>query len=145
MFSIPSIILTPLCTTQGALRCGPLQQSGPHPDAVYVHSLTHPACSSPPTSVFNQLVPFINGNTGKKEFDGESLTSSLDFILFFSEPDFTSRSTTTPRPTCFKNDSLFKPGMGILDHRNPFQPLTSTDQEMRNVKDRRYFSFMFGF
>ncbi len=36
-----------------------------------LHSLTlqHPARSSPPTSVFNQLVPFISGNTGKKEFD----------------------------------------------------------------------------
>lgn len=129
VLTIPYIILTPLCTIQGG---SPLWA----PASVWttsrcclcsnpLHSLTHPACSSPPTSVFNQLVPFISGNTGKKEFDSQPR-------FFFPKPDFTSRPTTTPRPTCFQAtiESLLKPGGGILDHRNPFQPLTSTDQAM---------------
>lgn len=82
VFTIPCIILTPLCTIQGALRCGPLHQSGPHPDAVYAQTPFTLSCSSPPTSVFNQLVPFISGNIGKKEFDWESLTPSLVFFFF---------------------------------------------------------------
>lgn len=60
-----------------------------------LHSLTlqHPARSSPPTSVFNQLVPFISGNIGKKEFDWESLTPSLEFD---PKADSAGRPTTTP-------------------------------------------------
>lgn len=73
-------------------------------------------------------MPFISVNIGEKEFDLESLTPSLEFD---PKPDFTGRPTTS-RPTCFQAtiESLLKPGVGILDHRNPFQTLASTDQPM---------------
>lgn len=63
------------------------------------HTTTPLPCSSPPTSVFNQLVPFISGNIGEKEFDGKSLTPSLE-----SNPktDFTGRPTNQITPICFQ-------------------------------------------
>lgn len=42
-------------------------------------------------------MPFISGHTGKKEFDWESLTPSLEFD---PKPDSTGRPATTP--TCFQ-------------------------------------------
>lgn len=89
-----------------------------------------PARSSPPTSVFNQLVPFISGNIGAKRVWLREFDSQPRF--FFLKPDITSRPTTTPRAACFQVtiESPPKPGAGILDHRNPFQPLASTDQAL---------------
>lgn len=63
-----------------------------------LHSLTlqHPAQSSPPTSVFNQLVPFISGSLEKKGSRIERVPS----IEFELKPEFTCRPTTTL--TCFQ-------------------------------------------
>lgn len=63
-----------------------------------LHSLTlqHPAQSLPPTSVFNQLVPFISGSLEKKGSRIERVPS----IEFELKPEFTCRPTTTL--TCFQ-------------------------------------------